>query len=454
MPEVQKVAKKSSRLLKFAILAAAGLLAFAWALGDFVAPPRLSDLAAAARQASGEAHSLHGQLALAIWKMGGATALAWARWGIEMLVAWGLCAGVLLIVRRWGSKVFWGTSLALVLLALGSIAFHIATWQDRRLDPRLSLPVSLLDAIPRETTEIFVNSSARSAIALLGTERGILPCSMEDGALASDVRSWRKRLREKLWSAAVLAGPTMEFRELLDHLLASADWRLAGISNLGWVFLRGGGVAESAQPPPEDFHSGESAIYSAQLAGRLAESHQMPEARKAIRKALDKAPRHPVVNWHAARFYAQLGEWNEAARHAQVALQRGSKEAAPLLARALLEKGDSDSARQVAHKAIRDFPRDPETYFLLARIERERKDGHAEAEALEGAVAAARKSGLPDTTYLAYLGQARAKLGDAPRAIAAYEEALARKNLRAEDRRVLEEALHIVRERSQGFSTP
>lgn len=454
MPEVPKVAKNSSRLLKFAILAAAGLIAFAWALGDFVAPPRLSDLAAAARQAAGEAHSPHGHLALAIWKMGGGTGLAWARWGIEMIVAWGLSAGVLLIARRWGNKVFWGMSLALVLLAAGSVALDLSTWQDRRLDPRLSLPASLLDVIPRGTAEIFVNPSARPAIALLGTEPGIPPCSKEDGALASDVRSWRKRLRETYWPAVVLAGPTPEFRELLDHLLASADWRLAGISNLGWVFLRGGGGAESAQPPPGDFHPRESAIYSAQLAGRLADSRRMPEARMAIRQALEGAPRHPVVNWHAASFYARLGEWNEAARHAQIAMQRGSKEAAPLLARALLEKGHADSARQVARKAIRYFPHDPEAHFLLARIERERKDGQAEAEALERAVAAARKSGFPDAKYLAYLGQARARLGDAPRAIAAYEEALARKNLRSEDRTVLEEALHIVRERSRGFNSP
>ncbi|MCX7869355.1 MAG: hypothetical protein N2322_05320, partial [Terrimicrobiaceae bacterium] len=427
----------------------AGLLAFVWALGDLAAPPRPGDLAAAAARAAGEAAGPHGSLALAIWSTGGAAALGWARWLAEFAGAWFLLAAVLLGVRRMGGRVLLGVGIGLALIGAGVLAWHVTSWSGRRADLRLLLPVSLVEAIPSGQGVVFANPSARPALALLGLGRGISPCPRDDARLAGDPSAWRARLREKRWPAVVLAGPAAEFRPLLEHLLASPDWRLERLSNSGWLFLRGGGPGAGVERQPAFGSDRHTALYHAQLAERLADSHDLVGARRSLKKALELAPRDALVHWHAARFFAARKEWSEAAEHARFAVRRGQAGAASLLARALLEKGDAEGARQAARLALRHFSQDPETHFLLARIERARNNPQAEAEALERAAAAAREAGLPAAAYLAYLGQARATLGDARRATKAYEEALAAGTLGPKERQAIEEALAIIRERTR-----
>lgn len=438
----------STKLLgKTLPLAALALLA-AWlvALDDFAAPPRPTDLAAAAQAAVGQP-GWAGGLALALWDAGGGAALGWTRWAITLLAAWALFFVILCVAGWWGLRARRWAIFG--ILAAGSVVgFRSAWyWAERRLDIDLALPLALFSEFPEASGEFFVNPSARPAAALLARGHRLQPCSLEDALLASDPPRWRERLRAARWSAVLLAGPPAECAPLLDHLAASPDWHLAAISHHGWLFFRGKGPVDGPEILGSSGSALSRAIAQAQLAERLAMAGKGRQAEAALNEALKNGRQSPHVRYYAGRVAARWSQWGVAADHARAAVAAGHPSAWFLLARALLETGDWEGAKKAAQRAVRIFPRDAEAHFLLARVERARNHPAGEVEALERAVATARAAGVSPAPYLPFLGQARAKLGDARGAAAAYEEALAAGTLGDAERKAVQEALRLLQDR-------
>ncbi len=439
------------------------VLGFLMVLGQMGATPSGSALFSAARGLADGSHlgaPLFVDTILAnVWRVGGSTGLSlvlwvgeWVVWAVVFLLVFTVTS---LAVKKW-SRLRWPAVLlvgGVVLLLCGlSLWNTIWNWSHSRRDLRLAAPMELAGLVKGDGVRIFANPSAHATLILSGVVPGTSP--IDSAILATQPSRWRAALREKEWNVVVLAGPHGEFQPLLDHLLASPDWRLEALTNLGWLFKRERGPSNPL-PKPEEIDLGDnrdSAIYLAQLSSRFDAMTSTVPARTAIQRALELAPKDATVQLHAAHFALERERWQDVVSHARRALRANPSlsQAHALAARAQLESGDYDSAEKSAQAALQMAPLDLSTRFLLARIQRANRDYRAEAETLERLISDSKKAGLPTAGYLAYLGQSYAQAGNAAASAKSYREAIASDQLDDEQRQAVVEALQIVESRSLG----
>jgi hypothetical protein len=428
-------------------------------LGLLGAVPHAGDYAAAARgiEASGGAVAWGDRLAGEVWRAWGAAGLSFVRWA----VAWaGWSVGFCLLFfgglalsggfGRWRVRLGAVLVVVVAVACVWSVVAAVVGWGEARRDQRLFAPDGLVAMVP-DGARVHVNPSARQAVVLFGSARGIVPEDLP-GGLPADPSAWRTSLRTDPVSSVLLAGPANEFRDLLLHLFESPDWRLAGMTHHGWVFSRDDGL-DAPVPDVAAIELGsdtDTARCLALLSDRLDMIHAATAARAALKRAMELAPDDPQVLLHDARFQMARGRWNDVLPRAQAALRHGANRpyTLALIGRAHLESGNPAAAQEALEQALRADPSNPQVLLLLARTHRDNNDFTSEAETLERLVAVADRAGLPSAGYLAYLGQARARTGNAAAAAAAYRRALESHQLSDEQAQAVGEALTLIESRT------
>lgn len=429
------------------------------ALPHLGAPASQAALLAAARAESGSLGpvSVVDRFYGVAWSLGGTGGLSVAETLLTFLY-WIVVAFFLLAVAAlipWRRKLLLGLAS---LLLLASCWIPVRQWfvTDRAtLALPLSAPVEEA-AIARNKPvgSVFANSSALPFLSLFapGAVHSMTPGQAAD--LTADPRLWRQEMRKSKWQTTVLSGPTTEIRPLLDHLLSSPDWALVKISNQGYVFERIGEAPPLPAFQPTSINltfSSATAVYLAQIAERYDAIRRSSEAQAAMERALEFAPKNPVVLSHAASLEASHRRWQKALAYCDqtLTLDPGNTFAGLLKAVCLLETNQPDQAEQVARKVLSRAPNDPYTLFFYARICRTIHDYTTEAETLEKLVRVTKASGGGRilATYYVYLGQAYARMGRPNEAIANYRLALAEPSLDPEFAREVRASIQTIEDK-------
>lgn len=428
------------------VLAIAGLIGLLQILPLWGATPQPGTWASAARgMAASLAQPDYGhadladRLAMICWKMGGPAGLTLWQGGLVFIVG-GFFALSALVLILWlggffhrGAKPLFIGAIAVLLLWSGwqiwtGFTRHAALVQSLAL----TQPIELAEAIAREKPgTVFATPTALNylilqnpALATLNPERSAI--------LSRKARRWREALRSANWRSAMLAGPNSEFTGLLDHLLTSPDWRLAQVSNQGYLFLREAGEpCPSLDPTAIKLGSDrETALYLAQIAERYEAIRRTAEARAFSKIAVDMAPNDLQVLSHTAALEASRGKWHDAIVYCDRALKVDptSSYLRLLKASCLLEVNQAAKAEQMAREVLDRSPNDLYTLFLYARISRSLHDPAAESETLEKLIKLTPPENIP-ANYFVFLGQAYAKLGMADPALGAYRKALDRPDM-------------------------
>lgn len=434
------------------LVAVAGGLAagFLLAFERFFAPPPPAWVLMAGRGAVDPGAGGVGIFFHAIWKAGGEAGLGWLAWGADFVVS-AVMAGGVLVLAGWlagrSGRYRWLVWVSAILIvggwAVTTLVFSSIRWREDRL--RAEWPWDLV----REAAGARAYYSP-TALFLAGLEGGSGDLA-ESMRLARDPVEWRKAARQAGWSAVVLAGPPSGYRELLDHIVESPDWRLAAIRPGGYLYLRDGRLPV-ALPDLENWDAG-SPLATARSLARLSEKFEairdVAAARRAIMGAMEIAPRDIEVLLHAAHFAAARERWHDVKEHAEDALKArpGHAHAWYLLALAAMESGDLGAAREAAGHAVAGS-REPAAVLLKARICRAQRDFVAEAETLRGLPALYPEASVPRVEAWIFLGQARAAAGQASLAIEAYRQALDSGVLPAEQRADVEESIRTIQKNS------
>jgi len=384
--------------------------------------------------------SLSDRVAEIFWRMGAERGLAvWQGAQVFLIAAFFTLSA--LILAGWVGGLFpkaarYLMAGALVLLAAWS---GWRMWDGLAHRSGLVAPVALSqpeelydDLVAQKAGPVFASPTALGYLMLRDPEiaKGL---SIEASAsLVRNPRAWREALRASGWRAALLAGPGSEYRGLLDHLLTSPDWRLARVSNQGYLFLREAG-APAAPLDPDSVKLGSSrdtAVYLAQIAERYEAIRRTSEARQLSKLAVEAAPDDVEVLSHTAALEASRGKWYDAIVYCDRALQidPDSTYLRLLKASCLLETKQPEKAEQLARQVLDRSPNDLYTLFLYARISRSLHDARAESETLEKLIKLTPSDVIP-VNYFIFLGQAYARLGYADLALKSYRDALARPDI-------------------------
>lgn len=269
--------------------------------------------------------------------------------------------------------------------------------------------------------------------------------------LAGDPVLWRRAISGERPGAVVLAGPREEFRPLLWHLLESPDWVLARVTPGAFVFLPSGwglvgtrmdsGVWPEAAP--EGLTGGQRGVFWARMGAQAAAAREYGLARRYFDRAVEAAPQHPLALVMRASFFAERGDWLEAAHDARrLVRERPNFVAAwKVLAQAELALGGRAAAFDAARRLMELAPQDTQALFVAARCFSEANAPEYELEALGRLIALSRRRGLPVGNYELYLGQALARRGFREQAAEALRRALESGELTGEGRQRARELL-------------
>lgn len=398
-----------------------------------------------------------------IWRAGGALGLGWGQW-LGVFLGWTVAAFLALA----GLRVLVGflknprteriTCLAAAALLLASAL--PAAWS--RLSGRgqnisnlkLAAPVELIgQAREFSNGELFANASGQVHLLLFATpDAGAIPPERA-GRLAANPAMWREELRKEKWQAVLLTGPVAEYRPLLDHLIASPDWHPMAVTNHGYLFRRGPGLAvESLDVDAFRFGTDlETAIFLAQISERYDAIQRNTLARACMDRALQLAPDNASVLAYAATFAASHKRWQDAISLSKKALasEPDFAQAKIVQALSLLEINESARAQDLVEQVLARNPDDLYTLFLSARICRMLNDYAREAEVLEKIIALSKSAGLPVINYQIYLGQAYARMGQAKPALNNYRSVLAGGQLNKEQAAEIQDAITTIETREK-----
>lgn len=416
------------------------------------AVPEMFDLAATVRHVG--AGNLGAGGADAIWALtarlfgwgaaGAARAVfqAWP-WFIFILILFFVARRVTPAWRRAAVSAAWAIALAASVQGLWS---GWAAWPARVDDLRLVAPVGLIESAGSQTQRVFINPSARIAVAALKpdlVERE--PAGEPPAALLRSPARWRAEDRQRPFSAVLLTGRLAEAKPLIQHLSDSPDWFLASVDNQGLLFLRG-----DARPQPEirvpEFESPrDRAIFLAQAALALDAAGLKTRASRAADEALALAPDDSEVLVLAASLAASQNRWESAKKMAlkSLAARPSGFEATCLLAWAELETRSAENAFEITTRLARKYPDDQAVLLLHARAARSSKNLVAETDALERLLRLSKNDPESRTRIHIYLGQVWAQRGFPDQAMENYRQALAGSLSPAESREV-SDAMEII----------
>jgi arylsulfatase A-like enzyme/Flp pilus assembly protein TadD len=146
------------------------------------------------------------------------------------------------------------------------------------------------------------------------------------------------------------------------------------------------------------------------------------EALAALLQAAKLSPLNPQVMMALSDYYLEIGNYEEARKHAEAAGDSGSTSPHENLARIALVKGDLDAAEREAQAALAKYPLRRIPHLMIARVRHDRGDYTSALAELD--LAARPSSG--DTTPLQNLnylrGDSLARLGRDKEAEAAFQQ--------------------------------
>lgn len=378
--------------------------------------------------------SLFDGIAARLWRSGGAPALSWGE-TISVLLGWTLAGFAILALAWLGSRWVAKPRTRAVIFAIASVIVLATTvspvwrWFTHRGQAvhttRLLLPTELADAVKDiPGNSIFANAGTLSQFLLLAPDAVGKLTPQQAAGLAVNPPDWRKAARLAQWNAVVLSGSATEYRPLLEHLITSSDWRLALVTNQGYLFLRNTGTPVKTIDI-DNFKLGsdrDTAIYLAQLSERYDAVKRPSDASASLDRALELASDDVTVLSHAASFAAGRKHWQDAITYTGRALAKDPSSVHAKLVRALslLETGEAAQAQNLCDEVLSKAPNDLYTLFLYARICRELHDYTQEAYTLEKIVKLSERRGLSTLNYRIYLGQAYARQGQPEPALKNY----------------------------------
>ncbi|MDX2081313.1 MAG: tetratricopeptide repeat protein [Terrimicrobiaceae bacterium] len=339
----------------------------------------------------------------------------------------GLCAGVWL-----ASKFRLGRWVPLVLVvATGVGAWRTITGAMRVEDPTVQFArQEMLDEIHTRPGPVFINPSGVLDFAPLAPEIvGSVPFKERYERLAS-VSRWREAERGEPSASVLFAGRVAEARGMIEHLLASPDWRLAFVNGAGLLFVRDRGP-DFVPRAPAEIGTGLPVEQRARLMAATALRYEDAGLRTAARglsnSAMDLAPEDPQVLAAAASIAASQGRWERARSLAERALKvdPNSSSARFLLASAELQVGSPAKASEEAARLVRRSPRDVQALWLHARAARAARDPMSEIASLERLLALSEPGTVEAGRIQIFLGQAWAQRGFPDQSLGAYRAALA-----------------------------
>ncbi|HEY5812946.1 MAG TPA: hypothetical protein VIT23_09875, partial [Terrimicrobiaceae bacterium] len=279
---------------------AAFMCGFLQALPFWGVPPTQASFARAARGVASlqglEGYGTASLIDLAagrLWQLGGASLLASGQW-MGTFLGWTLAAlaslGVVYAVVRLlddarARGILFGSTIALILATCVPPLWALATHRSERVsDLRLFVPLELVEEVHRsDPIKVFANPAALGHLLLLAPDLAGGISIPESVRLSRNSSQWREGFRRAKWNVVLLSGPIGEYRPLLDHLLASPDWHLASVTNHGFLFRYGSGLAA---PSLENSFRGateqDTAVYLAQIASYYDAIRRSAEARACI----------------------------------------------------------------------------------------------------------------------------------------------------------------------------
>ena len=340
------------------------------------------------------------------------------------------------LVLFWASRKFSGRlrfavslSVWLLWLLLAGWALRSAflPWGGRVSDWRLIAPVGLVDLAGQNQGRVFMNPSARAAVAPLA--ESLLDDSLPSKSLAdlsNSPEKWRAEDRSRPFSAVLLAGSLMEAKPLIRHLMESPDWFLARVDNQGLLFLLGENSDFAASPVPDFPSPRERAIYLAQYSLNLDAVGFKTMSNSTMEEALSLAGQDYEVLFRASSLGASQNRWERSRKLAAAAAKArpGAFEADYLLALGFLETRAEEKAFENTLKLRRRYPRDPNVLLLHARASRAAHDYSEETKTLEHLLVLAKKGGSSTARIHVYLAQSWAQRGFPEQALSHYQSAL------------------------------
>jgi tetratricopeptide (TPR) repeat protein len=352
-----------------------------------------------------------------------------------------------------------------LLIVLSVIILGVATWTVHQYwqkpDPLLTTPTIALESL--KTKSLYFNNSARPW--LLAQRPDLLAAEDRDAdsersrGLTQAVQNpklFRQLDRQARFDAVLLTGDPSQYKPLLDHLIATKDWKLSYVDHTSLVFRRDVSrpweLADLATVRARLAKNSayERATALAQTATKLLAAGQPELGKKLLDEAAQLAPRHPEVANGLAIYHLDRGEWREASAQVEKALSADGKFLPALATKTQLLYGTKrfSEAYDLSRELVAKLPQDPGLLFYHAKIAHEAHAYKAEIEALEKLVTWADFEGRPVGGYQLYLGQAYASVGDAQRSIDSFMLALNDPDLPADQRAFARENIARIKKRS------
>lgn len=358
---------------------------------------------------------------------------------------------------------FWGASrlrdtlrtLALVLIrGLCLVVCVAGIWkaysaaQNQIVDIRLLAPLDLVEAAKARHGRVFINASARPAVAFL--DEGLLNNSLsreKTAELSGSAQKWRTEDRAEPFSAVLLSGTVSEAKPLLQHLLESPDWYLARVDNQGLLFFRGANPDLAATAVPEFATPRDRAIFLAQYAIHLEAAGFQSLAASSMEEALNLARKDYEILFRASSLSASQNRWERARKQAESAAKArpGAYEAEYLVAFSLLQTGAADKAFEATDQLKNKYPNDPHILHLHARTSRAVHDFSQETATLQQILRMAEQGGADTARIHIYLAQSWAQRGFPDQASAHYQSALSQ-GLSPGETRDVQDALTTIKQ--------
>jgi len=334
-------------------------------------------------------------------------------------------------------------------------------WRRSAFDPVVGTPLLALEAV--KARQLYFNAGAYPWLKARRPE--LLPADALDvegervRGYVQAVKSpklFRQLDRQHRFDALLLIGNPSEYRPLLDHLVATEDFRPEYVDHWAIILRRGAGRAWTlddlapVRARLARLDAAQRAAGLAEVAVRLVGLRRIDEARTLLDEAQALEDGSPTM-WNARGvLHAQRGEWKEALAAADRALQGRFEplSAVATKAQALYAMKKFGPAYELSRRLIERVPDDPGILFYHAKIAHEAHAYRAEIDALEHLIALAEAARRPTAGYRIYLGQAYAAVSDGRRAIEAFTRALADPDLPRDQREFAEETIRRIRSRA------
>jgi predicted Zn-dependent protease len=347
---------------------------------------------------------------------------------------------------------------------LGIVAVVLAVLASRGVfaqhNPLLDSPKLALETL--QSKSLYYNGRARP---WLGTLRPDL-LTDEDRDMDSErsrafpqavqnPKIFRQMDRQYRFDTLLLVGDPSEYRPLLEHLVATKDWTLRYVDHTSMVFRRDNGKAwELADFAPiraqfAKSRPKEKAEVLAQTALKLLGVKQNEAAKALLDEAVGLDSGEPHVANALATYYLDRGQWREATEQIERALSADEQFLPALATKTQLLYGMKkfDQAYALSKQLIDKLPDDPNLLFYHAKIAHEAHAYQGEVATLGKVIEQADALGLPVGGYRLYLGQAYAAMGDAQKAVDAFNLSLDDPELPTDQREYARESISRIKKR-------